>query len=98
MFDKILEDHSGGSSSIRVMALTAVLTVCLGWAIAVGARAWTSYKSAGTDKATPMELPTIPLEVSAFALGCAGLKTWQRIKGEEASDSQVLPPPPEKIP
>lgn len=77
MIKEILEDNSGGSSSIRIIALLPVVVVSIGWTVAAITRAYVAILAK-----LPVDLPDIPLEVSAFALGCAGLKVYQRIKGE----------------
>lgn len=83
MIKELLEDNHGGLSTSRLIALVPVMVVAFGWFLVVIARAATAFGGG-----TCFDLPTIPLEVSGFALGCAGLKVVQRATGEKLDTPQ----------
>ncbi len=80
----VLEDNSGGLSSMRVMALLWCVGVFSIWAVA---SFLVIYTTAGT--ATPvLTLMPIPGEVVTILLGFCGMKVVQRF-GEKDGTSQI---------
>jgi hypothetical protein len=75
-FRQIIEDASGGSSTVRFNAVVANVTACLVWfvaAIAAIAMAWRAHSE--------IKLPDVPIGIAGYCLGALGLKVLQR--GEE---------------
>jgi hypothetical protein len=80
LFVAIIEDATGGSSTVRFNAVVANLTACLVWMIAALAAVAISWNAK-----TEIKLPDLPVGVAGYCPAALALKVWQRVNGEDAA-------------